>query len=162
MNLNFCWVVLLGIVSHYFLQDFIKIVTTFPVWEKRDFPKFIHLFFFKTSWTFTNNGITSRSRNRFFFTVPRAVTCRGFISGWLKSTCAFPLHTCFTSIVLYLRSNTEMHLKDCTVEMQNTTFVVGLILSCVVLGFFQVNLFPEVGVWNDTKIQWFIWSSLIP
>lgn len=35
MNLNFCRVVLLGIVSHYFLQDFIRIVTVSPSWGKK-------------------------------------------------------------------------------------------------------------------------------
>lgn len=104
MNLNFCRVVLLGIVSHYFLQDFIRIVTVSPSWGKkkeRDFLKFLHLLFFKTNWM-PNNGNTSRSRNRFCSSVLWAVTCRGFISGWLKITCAFPLCTCFTSMVLHL------------------------------------------------------------
>lgn len=43
--------------------------------------------------------------------------------------------------------------------MQNTTFVVSLILS------FKKKIikkfFPEVGVWNGTQLQWFIWSTLI-
>lgn len=66
MNLNFCRVVLLGVVSHYFLQDFIRIIAISPSWEKKRFPE-VHTFLFKTDWTFSNNAVISRSRNLFFF-----------------------------------------------------------------------------------------------
>lgn len=107
-----------------------KSCSNFSQLGKRDFPKFIHLIFFfsKSNWAFTNNSITSRSRNRFLSAVFWAVTCRGFISGWWKSTHAFLLHMCFTSLALPLKSNTEMHLENFTVEMQTTTFVVSSIL----------------------------------
>lgn len=45
MNLNFCQVVLLAIVSRYFIQDFIRIVTVSPSWEKKRFSE-VHTFTF--------------------------------------------------------------------------------------------------------------------
>lgn len=80
MNLNFCWVVLLDIAAHCFLLyiyillyiygSLYRSCSNFSQLGKRDFPKFIHLLFFpKSNWTFTSNGITSRSRNRFLSAV---------------------------------------------------------------------------------------------
>lgn len=140
MNLNFCRVVLLDVASLYFslcvyilLHIYIRLYkscSNFYQLGKRDFPKFIHLFFFFPSptellqITALPPDLEIGSCLLFFW----AVTCRGFISGGWKSTHAFLLHMCFTSLALPLKSNTEMHLENFTVEMQTTTFVVSSIL----------------------------------
>lgn len=84
MNLNFCRVVLLGVVSHYFLQDFIRIIAISPSWEKKRFPE-VHTFLFKTE-PFQITQLSPDLEIFFFFfpAVLHVATC--LIPGILKST----------------------------------------------------------------------------
>lgn len=104
---------------------FYKSCSNFSQLGKRDFPKFIHLLlFFPTPTELLQ-----------IMALPPDLEI-GFCLLFFELSLAEVLFqadekvhmlSCFTSLTLPLKSNTEMHLENFTVEMQTTTFVVSLI-----------------------------------